>query len=105
MHHNCMNGFVKSGGGGGFVATTILLSEFQTGIFHFSDALKAQNVQLKRDDNLAVVSALLHECITSGGSRAPTLVGGAPTYNFAKNCMKLKEFGPRGGATHPSRPP
>ena len=68
MHHNCMNGFVKSGGGG-FVATTIFLSEFQTGIFHFSDALKAQTVQLKRDGNLAVVSGLLHEYITSGRSR------------------------------------
>ena len=32
---------------------------------------------------------------------APTLQegggAGAPTYNFAKNCMKLKEFGPPGG--------
>ena len=24
---------------------------------------------------------------------------------FPKNCMKLKEFWPRGGGTHPSRPP
>ena len=37
------------------------------------------------------------------GGEAPTLGGrgGAPTYDFAnffsKNCMKLKEFGPRGG--------
>ena len=41
---------------------------------------------------------------------APTPRGGAPTYDFAKflkNCMKLKEFGPPGGAslTPPLDPP
>ena len=38
----------------------------------------------------------------SGGSRISPRWGhqpsrGVPTYDFAKNCMKFKEFGPRGG--------
>ena len=35
----------------------------------------------------------------SGGSRISNSRKGAPTYHFAKfteNCMKMKEFGPRG---------
>ena len=32
-----------------------------------------------------------------GGANSPGGGGGAPTYDFAKNCMKLKEFGPPGG--------
>ena len=38
-----------------------------------------------------------------GGGATPE--GGAPTYYFAiffaENCMKMKEFGPRGGSTRP----
>ena len=40
-----------------------------------------------------------------GGANSP---GVAPTYEFAKfsqNCMKLKEFGPPGGARVPRVPP
>ena len=46
----------------------------------------------------------------SGGSRI--FPGGAPTpkiaiifHIFAKNCMKMKEFGPPGGGTRPWCPP
>ena len=49
--------------------------------------------------------------LTSGGSRIfPG--GGAPTPKsaiifqfFAENCMKMKEFGPPGGARVPGAPP
>ena len=49
--------------------------------------------------------------LTSGGSRIFPGGGGAPTpkiaiifHIFAENCMKMKEFGPPGGACVPGAP-
>ena len=53
-------------------------------------------------------SCKLHNSVADPGFSP----GGAPTpkiaiifHIFAENCMKMKEFGPRGGGARPWRPP
>ena len=73
-------------------------------------SISTSDIQMRKMQGICIIIYKI-TTITSGGSRIfPG--GGAPTpkiaiifHIFAENCMKMKEFGPPGGARVPGAPP